>query len=81
MDRDEHTTSVGFNLRAMRQAASTVRERLAQETLADDQPGAGTLRRRLRAHQLPGPDLSLVQAVQHLDELSAALAAITGAQA
>jgi uncharacterized circularly permuted ATP-grasp superfamily protein/uncharacterized alpha-E superfamily protein len=75
----EHVASVGFNLRAMQQAASVIRERLSIEqwnvitrcvtTFGDD------------CRFSPGrQELSAVQALQALSSASGALAAITGAQ-
>ena len=79
LDQDDHSTSVGFNLRALQQAASSLRERLSPEhwnaiVHCVDQFSADCA--------LSGSphDFSAVQAMQALDAASSALAAITGAQ-
>ena len=79
LDQDDHSTSVGFNLRALHQAASSLRERLSPEhwnaivhcvdQFSADCALAGSQR-----------EFSAVQALQALDAASSALAAITGAQ-
>nr|WP_315263101.1 circularly permuted type 2 ATP-grasp protein [uncultured Limnohabitans sp.] len=79
LDQDEHSTSVGYNLRALQQAASSLRERLSPEhwnaivhcvdQFSADCARAGSPR-----------EFSAVQAMQALDAASSALAAITGAQ-
>ena len=79
LDQDDHSTSVGFNLRALLQAASSLRERLSPEhwnaivhcvdQFSADCAQAGSPR-----------EFSAVQAMQALDAASSALAAITGAQ-
>ena len=79
LDQDDHSTSVGFNLRALQQAASSLRERLSPEhwnaivhcvdQFSADCALSGSPR-----------DFSAVQAMQALDAASSALAAITGAQ-
>ncbi len=79
LDQDEHSTSVGYNLRALHQAASSLRERLSPEhwnaivhcvdQFSADCAQAGSQR-----------EFSAVQAMQALDAASSALAAITGAQ-
>jgi len=79
LDQDDHTTSVGFNLRALHQAASSLRERLSPEhwnaiVHCVDQFSADC------AHAGPHREFSAVQAMQALDAASSALAAITGAQ-
>ena len=79
LDQDPNCTSVGYNLRALQQAASSLRERLSSEhwntivncvnQFSTDCSVAGT----------PGK-FSAVQAIQALDAASAALAGITGGQ-
>jgi uncharacterized alpha-E superfamily protein len=79
LDQDDHSTSVGYNLRALHQAASSLRERLSPEhwnaiVHCVDQFSADCA--------LAGSPhtISAVQAMQALDAASSALAAITGAQ-
>jgi uncharacterized circularly permuted ATP-grasp superfamily protein/uncharacterized alpha-E superfamily protein len=79
LDQDDHTTSVGFNLRALHQAASSLRERLSPEhwnaiVHCVNQFSADC------AHAGAHSEFSAVQAMQALDAASSALAAITGAQ-
>ena len=79
LDQDEHATSVGYNLRALQQAASSLRERLSPEhwnaiVHCVEQFSTDC------AHTLLHPEFSAVQALQTLDAASSALAAITGAQ-
>ncbi len=79
LDRDDHATSVGFNLRALHQAASSLRERLSPEhwnaiVHCVDQFSADC------AQSGSNSEFSAVQAMQALDAASSALAAITGAQ-
>ncbi|MEY4727050.1 MAG: hypothetical protein RLZ36_1677 [Pseudomonadota bacterium] len=79
LNEGKHSTSVGYNLRALQQAASSLRERLSTELwnaivncvhqFNTDCAHAGT----------PGK-FSAVQAMQALDTASAALAGITGGQ-
>ena len=79
LNQDDHCTSVGYNLRALQQAASSLRERLSPEhwnaivhcvdQFSADCALSGSPR-----------DFSAVQAMQALDAASSALAAITGAQ-
>jgi len=79
LDQDDHSTSVGYNLRALHQAASSLRERLSPEhwsaivkcvdQFSADCAQAGSPR-----------GFSTVQAIQALDAASSALAGITGAQ-
>lgn len=79
LNEGKHSTSVGYNLRALQQAASSLRERLSTELwnaivncvnqFSSDCTHAGT----------PGK-FSAVQAIQALDTASAALAGITGGQ-
>jgi uncharacterized circularly permuted ATP-grasp superfamily protein/uncharacterized alpha-E superfamily protein len=79
LDQDEHTTSVGYNLRAVQQAASSLRERLSPEHwnsivhCVEQFSADCTL-------ALSHPEFSALQALQALESASAALAAITGAQ-
>ncbi len=79
LDQDEHTTSVGYNLRALRQAASSLRERLSPEHwnaivhCVEQFSVDCTL-------TLSRPEFSAIQALQALETASATLAAITGAQ-
>ena len=79
LDQDEHTTSVGYNLRALQQAASSLRERLSPEhwnaiVHCVEQFSADC------AHTLSRTEFSAIQALQALERASATLAAITGAQ-
>ncbi len=79
LDLDDHSTSVGYNLRALHQAASSLRERLSPEhwnaiVHCVDQFSADCA---LASSQR---EFSAVQALQALDAASSALAAITGAQ-
>jgi uncharacterized circularly permuted ATP-grasp superfamily protein/uncharacterized alpha-E superfamily protein len=79
LDQDDHSTSVGYNLRALHQAASSLRERLSPEhwnaiVHCVDQFSADCA---LSGSQR---EFSAVQAMQALDAASSALAAITGAQ-
>ena len=79
LNNDEHTTSLGFNLRALRQSASTVRERLSQEQWS-------TINKCLENFDLDyskatqHQDYSSVLAIEGLTKASTLLAAITGAQ-
>lgn len=79
LDNDEHATSVGFNLRSLQMAASSLRERLSPEhwnaiVHCVEQFSADCAQAE-SAHEF-----SAVQALQALDAASSALAAITGAQ-
>ena len=79
LDQDDHSTSVGFNLRALQQAASSLRERLSPEhwnaiVHCVNQFSADC------ALTSSKHEFSAVQAMQTLDAASSALAAITGAQ-
>jgi uncharacterized circularly permuted ATP-grasp superfamily protein/uncharacterized alpha-E superfamily protein len=79
LDQGKHSTSVGYNLRALQQAASSLRERLSTEhwnaivncvqQFSTDCAQAG----------MPGK-FSAMQAMQALDTANAALAGITGGQ-
>ncbi len=79
LDQDAQTTSVGYNLRSLRQAASSLRERLSSEQW-------GVIERCVERfnsecqQMLSHPEFSAVQAIQTLDATSSSLAAITGAQ-
>ncbi|WP_408593653.1 circularly permuted type 2 ATP-grasp protein [Limnohabitans sp.] len=79
LDQDEHTTSVGYNLRALRQAASSLRERLSPEHWNAIVHCVEQFSNHC-AHTTPHPEFSAIQALQALDAASSALAAITGAQ-
>jgi uncharacterized alpha-E superfamily protein len=79
LDQDDHSNSVGYNLRALHQAASSLRERLSPEhwnaiVHCVDQFSADCA---LSGSQR---EFTAVQALQALDAASSALAAITGAQ-
>ncbi len=79
LDIAPHTTSVGYNLRALQQAASSLRERLSPEhwnAIVRCVTQFSTDCGHLGDH----PEFSAVQAMQALDAASATLAAITGAQ-
>jgi uncharacterized circularly permuted ATP-grasp superfamily protein/uncharacterized alpha-E superfamily protein len=79
LDDGAHVTSVGFNLRAMQQAASVVRERLSIEQWNIITRCVEKFSHDCR--MAPGRQaLSSVQALQALFDASSALAAITGAQ-
>jgi uncharacterized alpha-E superfamily protein len=76
---DQESASVGFNLRALRAAASAVRERLSQEqwnviVRADEQFA------RQCARLAEEGDYSSVEALRVLETLSGHTAAMTGAQ-
>jgi uncharacterized circularly permuted ATP-grasp superfamily protein/uncharacterized alpha-E superfamily protein len=79
LDQDEHATSVGYNLRALQQAASSLRERLSPEhwnAIVHCVEQFST-----DCAQASSPhEFSAVQALQALDAASSGLAAITGAQ-
>ena len=72
-------TSVGYYLRALKMAGSTVRERLSQEHWRVIVRAEEELFERCRAHARAG-DYSSVQALQILKNTSDHMAAITGAQ-
>nr|WP_310339667.1 circularly permuted type 2 ATP-grasp protein [Rhodoferax saidenbachensis] len=75
----EGATSVGFNVRALKMAAATVRERLSQEhwhTIVRTEEELFSQCARLAAQG----DYSPAQALRVLGEVSDQLAAITGAQ-
>jgi uncharacterized alpha-E superfamily protein len=79
LDHDPHTTSVGYNLRAVQQAASSLRERLSPEHWSAIVRCVSQFSQDC-AHLGEHQDFSAVQALQALDTASATLAAITGAQ-
>jgi uncharacterized circularly permuted ATP-grasp superfamily protein/uncharacterized alpha-E superfamily protein len=72
-------TSVGYYLRALKMAGSTVRERLSQEHWRVIVRAEEELFERCREHARAG-DYSSVQALQILKNTSDHMAAITGAQ-
>jgi uncharacterized circularly permuted ATP-grasp superfamily protein/uncharacterized alpha-E superfamily protein len=72
-------TSVGYYLRALKMAASSVRERLSQEHWRIITRAEEELFARCAAHRLRG-DCSSLQALQILKDTSDQMAAITGAQ-
>lgn len=75
----EHATSVGYNLRALKQAASSVRERLSQEQW-NVIVRAETEFFRQCAICTDDGDYSPVEAMRILDHLNGYTAAMTGAQ-
>lgn len=75
----EHATSVGFNLRALRQAASAVRERLSHEHWKVIEQAEHEFLTRCAAQTDEG-DYSPVEALRLLEAASGHLAAMTGAQ-
>jgi len=79
LDDDSHATSVGFNLRCLQQAASSLRERLSPEHWHAIEQGVQQFRRDC-APTRTQPEFSTVQALHALEGASTALAAITGAQ-
>ena len=79
LDQDQHVTSVGFNLRALHQAAFSVRERLSHETWQVIDQALARFSRDC-AQAIAQPEFSTVQALQAMDALSSSLAALTGAQ-
>ena len=79
LDHDPNTTSVGFNLRSLQQAASSLRERLSPEhwnaiVQCVQQFGHDC------QHTSDKSEFSAIQALHALDAASTSLAAITGAQ-
>jgi uncharacterized circularly permuted ATP-grasp superfamily protein/uncharacterized alpha-E superfamily protein len=72
-------TSVGYSLRALKMAASTVRERLSQEHWSMIVRCEDELFTRCRAHTARG-DFSVAAALRVLKTSSDYLAAVTGAQ-
>ena len=79
LDQDDHSTSVGYNLRALHQAASSLRERLSPEHWNAIVHGVDQFSADCAMSGSHG-EFSVVQALQALDGASSALAAITGAQ-
>jgi uncharacterized alpha-E superfamily protein len=79
LDDDTHATSVGYNLRALQQAATSLRERLSPEHWSAIVHGVAQFSSDC-AHIVKHPQFSTIQALQALDAASSALAAITGAQ-
>ena len=79
LDQDEHTTSVGYNLRALRQAASSLRERLSPEHWNAIVHCVAQFSADC-TQTLSRPEFSAIQALQALESASVTLAAITGAQ-
>ena len=79
LDQDEHTTSVGYNLRALRQAASSLRERLSPEHWNAIVHCVAQFSADC-TQTLSHPEFSAIQALQALESASVTLAAITGAQ-
>ena len=82
-----HTASVGYNLRALKATASTVRERLSQEQWHVIVRAEADFFRRCEAfsgqqHPVPSAlEYSSVEALRALESASGFLAAMTGAQA
>ena len=79
LDEDAHVTSVGYNLRALRQAASSLRERLSPEHWQAIVQGVAQFSDDCGTAQAQ-PEFSVMHARHALAHASAALAAITGAQ-
>ena len=77
--RQNGSQSVGFNLRALRQAADSVRERLSPEHWSLILQTESAFEQALKSAQNDGLDAN--QAIQALATMSMNLAAITGAQA
>ncbi|MDW5444458.1 circularly permuted type 2 ATP-grasp protein [Polaromonas sp. SM01] len=81
-----HTASVGYNLRALKDTASTVRERLSQEQWHVIVRAEADFFKRCEAfsgHHHPAPsalEYSSVEALRALESASGFLAAMTGAQ-
>ena len=75
----EGATSVGYQLRALKLTASSVRERLSQEHWSVIMRAESEFTRRCAAHAAHG-DWSAVSALRVLDTASGHMAAITGAQ-
>ena len=76
----EANASVGFNLTALKDAASAVRERLSQEQWHVILMMERDFFRRCAAFVQPEPDYKAAAALSALDATSSYLAAITGAQ-
>ena len=79
LDNDPNTTSVGFNLRALQQAASSLRERLSPEHWNAIVQCVQHFSHNCQ-HSADKPEFSAIQALHALDAASTSLAAITGAQ-
>jgi uncharacterized alpha-E superfamily protein len=81
LDQDQHVTSVGYNLRALQRAASSLRERLSPEHWHAIVHGVDQFSADCHSPSPSAqPDFSTAQALHALDGASSALAAITGAQ-
>ncbi|MBU3738148.1 MAG: A circularly permuted ATPgrasp family protein, partial [Rhodoferax sp.] len=80
LDAQDGGGSVGFNLRALRRAASAVRERLSQEHWRMIQRAEQTFSTECPPVR-PGADPPVADAVRALSHCSDLMAAITGAQA
>lgn len=76
--RNRNTQSVGFNLRALRSAADSVRERLSPETWSLILQTESSFEQSLKSGQNEGMNPN--QAIQALAAVSVNMAAITGAQ-
>ncbi len=76
---NDQATSVGYNLRALKQSAFSVRERLSQEHWTVINKAEADLTRRCAQFASRG-DWASVDAVRMLDDASGSMAAITGAQ-
>ncbi|WP_409338064.1 circularly permuted type 2 ATP-grasp protein [Curvibacter microcysteis] len=79
LDKTQRASSVGFNLRALRQAASAVRERLSQEHWNTIVQAEEEFFARLKAPAV-GNTPSTIEGMQALEVASGHLAAITGGQ-
>ncbi|RYY92409.1 MAG: A circularly permuted ATPgrasp family protein, partial [Comamonadaceae bacterium] len=79
LDDQDRATSVGYNLAALRSAASAVRDRLSQEQWNVIVAAAQDFARGC-ARGLEDGDYSSVEAMRVLELLSSATAAMTGAQ-
>ena len=79
LDKNDHVTSVGYNLRAMKRTASNIRERLSTEqwsTINYCIENFQSACHKATAYQDFSPSL----AIEGLNRANSALAAITGAQ-
>ncbi len=79
LDSQDGATSVGYNLRALKLTASSVRERLSQEHWSVITRAEAEFTQRCAAHVAQG-DWSAFSALRVLDTASGHMAAITGAQ-
>lgn len=79
LNQDAPTTSVGFNLRALQQAASSLRERLSPEHWNAIVQCVQQFNQNSPQDATP-PTFSAIQATHALEVASNALAAITGSQ-